>query len=199
MSTPEKAENSSVTPVSQDADDAVGVGGKRWYVAIVNHNAEVASAEKLTQLGIENYVATQKTVRMWRNGKRKTVYRVVIGSMVFVHCTEQERRNIVALPFIFRFLVDRATAHDFGRPVAVIPNEQIQRLRFILEHADTPVEVSAANYDKGDRVRVIRGALCGAEGQVVATPNGKGELCIFLGLLGCARCEINISDIEPLK
>lgn len=189
----------SATAVPQGVDGAVGVPDKQWYVAIVNHNSEVKSAEKLVGLGYDSFAASQRERRMWRNGRRAMVDRVVIPSMVFIRCTEAERRHIVTLPFIFRFLTNKAAAASaFGKPVAVIPDRQIANLRFMLGNSDEPVEFVDHTYCVGDKVRVARGRLMGLEGMVQTVGQGATRLIVLLDFLGGATVQINTVDIEPL-
>lgn len=82
-----QANNDSFSTVPDGVDDAVGVEKANWYVAIVNNRSEKVTAEKLSNEGYEAYVASQEEYRLWRNGKKKKIDRVVIPSMVFLHCT----------------------------------------------------------------------------------------------------------------
>ncbi len=191
----------AVAPMSTDVDDAVGVLESHWFVAIVNHNSELTSAEKLTAMGYDCYVASQEEYRVWRNGKRKKINRVVIPSMVFVRCTERERLNVVKLPFIFRFLTNKAgmATNNYNKPVAIIPNSQMNTLMFMLGNSDQPVEFTAHTFAKGDRVRVVRGRLMGLEGEVFSAPDGRSHLVISLNMLGCARTSISPADLSPLS
>lgn len=185
----------SVTATLSDVDGAVGVAETHWFVGIVNHNAETTSAQKLVSMGYEAFAATQRENRIWANGKRHMINRVVIGSTIFVHCTEAQRKEIVKLPFIYRFLSDRAN----GKPVATIPGKQIEMLRYMLGQDDAQVEFVSHEYTLGEPVRVKRGRLINAQGTIIHLPNGKGELVISLGALGGAKCAITLSDIEPLQ
>ncbi len=180
--------------------DAVGVPRRQWYVAIVNHNTEKASSCRLTKLGYDCYVAIQDEYRVWRNGRRAKVSRVVIPSTVFIFCTEAERRHIVGLPFINRFMTDKAgTSKDtLNHPPAIVPNVQMDILRFMLGNSDTPVTVSG-QYTKGDKVRVIRGRLRGIEGVVARASDGKSKLYVRIGMLGFANLEIDPINVEPAR
>lgn len=64
-----------VTAEPSGVDGAVGVPEAKWFVAIVNSRHEKLVAEKLQTTGIETYVATQKEMRVWANGRRKIVDR----------------------------------------------------------------------------------------------------------------------------
>ncbi len=193
-----------VPPVTDVVDDAVGVKKSHWFVAIVNHNSEKQSSEKLNDLHIENYLPTQTELRVWRNGRKARVDRIVIPSVIFVHCTEQKRKEIVGLPFIFRFMTDRAgvSVDSLRKPLAmlaIVPDEQIERLKFILGQSDIPVSMTERPYKVGDKVRVIRGSLKGLEGEVLNLGNSKSELIVVLDFFGCARLLIDTMNLEIIR
>ncbi len=207
--------------MSEDVGDAGGVTERHWYVAIVNHNTEKNTAERLQNLGYDTYVATQPEYRLWRNGRRAKIDRVVIPSTIFIRCSEAERlRALKSVPQIFRFLTNRAAKQgDAPAPPAIIPEIQLHKLRFMLGNAERPVGFAPRQLAKGDKVRVIRGGLRGLEGEVLHVPTSKSaptpppigatstdsssfipdtELIVRLDILGCARVSINPLDLQPL-
>lgn len=180
-------------------DGAVGVSTPQWFIAIVNSRHEKVVAQKLNDLGVKCYVATQWETRIWNSGRRKKTERVVISSIVFIYCTESSRRQIVTLPFINRFMVDRAV--DGGKAVrrlATVPEVQMQKLMFMLGQADSPVGFDPSAFRVNDNVRVIRGPLRGLEGIITQNPDGTHILTISIPLLGGANVRINPLDVEPL-
>lgn len=190
-----------VAAVPSGVGGAVGVTGRRWYVAIVNNNSEKLVGERLARLGHESYVAVQQVMRVWRNGRKARTDRVVFPALVFVRCTEAERLKIVRLPYINRFMTDRAagTSGTLPRPVAVIPQGQIDTLRFMLGQSDIPVTIVDTPYRVSDRVTVVRGGLRGLEGEVVQTLDGKSEVVVRIDILGSARVLIDTVDLEPSR
>ena len=84
-----------------------------------------------------------------------------------------------------------------GNPLAVIPDSQIQTLRFMLGNAEGEVTVSAV-YSKGDKVKVVRGGLRGLEGEIIES-NGKSELMVRIDIFGCARVTINPADVIKIR
>lgn len=78
---------------SADAGEAVGVSKKHWFVAIVSNNTEKYYGEKLEKMGYESYVPIQKEMHHWRNGKVKTIDRIIIPMVIFVHVTEIEKKK----------------------------------------------------------------------------------------------------------
>lgn len=182
---------------SLGVDDAVGVPDSKWFVAIVNSRHEKSVGNKLREINVESYVATQKELRIWRNGKRKVIDRVVIPSVVFVKCTERARQDIVKLPFVNRFMVNRcADSGNLNKPVAIISDAEIDKLKFMLGQSDIPVEFVPTIFRVNDNVRVIRGSLCGLEGEIKENSNGTHTLIVSLSMLGGATVFIDPKDVE---
>lgn len=190
----------SVAAVPSGVGDAVGVDNRKWFVAIVNNNTEKAVGERIAKLGFETYVATQTVYRTWRNGKRARIEQVLLPALVFVRCTERERRELVNRPYVNRFMTNKAAdrGSSLTSPLAVIPQRQIDTLRFMLGQSDIPVTFVSRPYRVHDRIRVARGKLTGLEGEVVRTSEGKSELIVRIDILGCASVSIDTIDVEPL-
>ena len=191
--------NSVVATVPSGVDGAVGVPEAKWFVAIVNSRHEKSVAESLHNLKVECYVATQKEMRVWSNGKRKIIDRVVIPSLVFVKCTENKRREIVALPYINRFMVNRtAETNGLNKPVAVIGDAEIAKLKFMLGQAERPVEFVPNIYKVRDIVRVVRGSFQGLTGEILSNSDGTHALLVGISLLGGARMLIDPVDVVKI-
>ena len=54
-----------------------------------------------------------------------------------------------------------------NKPLAIISDAEIERLKFMLGQSDVPIEITKNTFKTGDKVRVIRGNLAGLEGEVV--------------------------------
>lgn len=188
-----------VTAVPDGVDGAVGVAKSHWFVAIVNSKSEKMVAERLDKLGIRNYLPIQSEIRIWKNGRKAKVDRVVIPATIFIHCTEKHRKEIVQLPYINRFMTDKAAATSVGcfrKPIATIPDAQIKTLKFMLGNSDTPINISQTNFKAGDKVRVLRGSLIGLEGEVTDMSKDKSELIVRLDIFGCAHLTIDTVNLE---
>ncbi len=195
------ADNKVVAAVPTGVGDAEGMGGRMWFVAVVGTNTEKAVQKRLEEMGHEAYVAKQTVVRVWKNGRKARVDRVVISSVVFVRCTEEERRRVVTLPFVRRFMTDRAASSPAGlnRPPATIPQRQIDTLRFMLGQSDIPVDFTDTPIRVHDRVTVVRGNLKGLEGEVIESRDGRSEVVVRIDLLGSARLSIDTMNLEILR
>lgn len=188
--------------VIPNTDDAVGVpDDKKWFVAIVTCRHEKKSAESLSKLQIENYVPVQALIRENANGRKRKVDHVVIPCVVFVHCTETERRQIVTLPFVNRFMTNKSgtSVNGITKPIAVVSDKEIEQLKFMLGQSDVPIAFTETRFNLGQKVRVIRGGLNGLEGKVIELHPGKSELIVALDLFGCARLSIDTVNLELVK
>lgn len=188
---------------TQKVDDAVGVPNiekKEWFVAIVNNHSEKKYAQVLHNEGYEVFVPIQSEERIWRNGTVKILDRVLIAAMIFVYCTESERKIIVNMPFVKRFMVDQSQKDKNGRhPIAKIPENQIDTFRELLEKADAPITIEMLPLHIGDRVKVVRGKLIGIEGKILQQKCGETFLIVEISLLGCAKLEISMTDVEKIE
>ena len=205
------SETSISSATTPGVDDAVGVSDAEdsaseiaseqrfWYVAVVNRNSEKLIREKLHQKGYEAYVASQMEDHVWANGRKKKIEHVLITAKVFIRLTESERREVVHLPYINYFLTDKAmAANAFGvHPLAMIPDRELQMLRFMLCNADAPVDFVTTHFREGDKIRIIRGALKGFEGEV-ARLSGETYAFVRLSLLGAALTRVTPQDIEEI-
>lgn len=111
----------------------------------------------------------------------------------FVHVTPQERPLPLTLQAISRYMVLRGES----RP-AVIPEEQMERFRFMLDYSPEAVEIYSTPLAAGDAVKVIKGPLAGLEGELVMI-GGKSKVAVRLDMLGCAHVDMPIGYVERIN
>ena len=162
---------------------------KRWLAVLVQMCTEKKVGERLTKLDIENYVPTQTEIRQWSDRKKK-VERVVIPMVVFVYTDEKTERSLRMQSFIRKILT-----YPGQTAAAVIPDDQIERLKFMLKQSDSPVEMMEPNLQVGDRVQIVRGALKGLEGEFFKSVD-KSVVAIHIEALGYACVSVSVEDIE---
>ena len=170
---------------------------RNWYIAIVRNNTEMSSSNKLQSLGYDVFLPTQKEISFWKDGRKIEHSRILLPGIIFIHITEKQRMEVLALPNIKRFMVDRAgNTNAYNRqPIAVVPSEQIERLRFMLGDEKSTVNIEPLNLKTGDKVRVIRGNLRGLEGNVYQNSSGNSYIVIRLDNLCCASVKVSLKDV----
>ena len=165
---------------------------KRWLVAIVRICHEKKTSERLTKMGIENFLPIQQEVHQWSD-RRKVVDRVLIPMMIFVHVDLHEQKEVLTLSAISRYMVLRGESTP-----AIIPDQQMLRFKFMLDYSDETISMSTSPLAPGEKIRVIKGPLAGLEGELVNV-NGKSKVAVRLTMLGCACVDIPVGCVEPVS
>ena len=174
---------------AQVTGNGVALSKKRWLVAQVRIYHEKKTSERLTKMGIENYVPVQRKTHLWSD-RRKQIDHIVIPMKIFVRVDAQEQKDVLMLSAVSRYMV----LHGESAP-AVIPDTQMEKFKFMLDYSEEAVNMSNAPLSPGEKVRVIKGPLRGLEGELV-TLNGKTKIAIRLDMLGCASVDMPVGYIE---
>lgn len=101
-----------------------------------------------------------------------------------------ERAEVLTLSSVSRYMVLRGQSTP-----AVIPDEQMERFRFMLDYSEEAIEVCSSPLAPGEQVRVIKGPLAGMEGELV-TIDGKSKVAVRLDMLGCAHVDMPVGFVE---
>lgn len=145
--------------------------------------------DRLTTLGIENFLPMQVEIRQWSD-RKKRVERVLTPMMIFVRVDTEEQRTVLTHPSVLRYLVLRGEHSP-----TEIPKEQMDRFRFMIDFSDQPVSFTITDFQPGEKVKVIKGPLAGLEGELIIV-DGKFNVAIRINQLGCAAVLVNTSMVE---
>ncbi len=113
--------------------------------------------------------------------------------MIFVHVNASEQRTVVTLPSVLRYMVLRGE-----KAPTAIPAAQMEQFRFMVDTSGSAVQFDTRPLSPGEKVRVIKGALSGLEGELV-TVDGKSVIALRIEQLGCATVEMHRSMVEPIE
>ena len=166
---------------------------KRWIAALVQSCTEKRVGARLDKLEVENYIPTQTEIHQWSDRKKK-IERIVIPMIVFIHTDEMTERRLRMQTYIRKIL-----SYPGQWKAAVIPDSQINRLKFMLRHAETSVELLEQSLQVGETVRVVRGPLKGLEGEICMAKDDKPMVAIRIDCLGYACVNIEKSDVEIIQ
>ncbi|MBR1792911.1 MAG: UpxY family transcription antiterminator [Bacteroidales bacterium] len=171
-----------------------------WYVALTGYNYERYCRDQIQRLGYEAYVASQKEVHVYSNRTRREVEKIVIPSLVFIRIPASYCLRVRQdCEYVKQLLLNRAATPDkYGHhPFAIIPDDQLQTLQFMLGQSERPVTITPDPLSLGDHVRILRGSLAGLTGRVTRL-SGNSYIAVSLGLLGSALCQISATDVERI-
>ena len=161
---------------------------KRWIAVLVQVNCEKKTATRLGKVGYETYIPTQQEVHQWSDRKKK-VDRLIMPMVVFVRATENEEEWLRNQSFIHKLLALPGSDEDKKKFATPIPDNQIERLKFLLENAESEVTI-VSNFKVGDSVRVISGPLKGLEGVVSEADEKSSIVGVRIDGLGYACVKI---------
>ena len=164
---------------------------RRWLAAYIKMHHEKKVRDRLTDMGIENFLPVQVEERQWSDRKKK-VERVLISMMIFVHVNAEEQRRVLELPAVLRYLVLRG-----DHSPAEIPKKQMDQFRFMLDNSESSVNFNTSDLQLGQQVRVIKGTLKGLVGELV-TIKGKSNIAIRINKIGCATIEMSSDMVEKI-
>jgi transcription antitermination factor NusG len=163
---------------------------KHWYALYTAPRAEKKVNERFTEAGIEHYLPLQTVKRKWSDRIKEVIVPVVHG-YIFVRIQETEFRNMLNIYGAISFV------REFSKPV-IIPDNQIERLRFMCDFSDEPVEFILEDLTKGETVTITKGPLKGLMGELVQI-KGKHKVVVRLEKFGYARTTIPLSFLEKEK
>ena len=124
---------------------------KRWLVALVRISHEKKTSERLSKMGIENFLPVQQEVHQWSD-RRKVVERVLLPMMIFVHVDMYEQKEVLTLGSISRYMVLRGESTP-----AVIPDGQMHRFKFMLDYSDEAINRVRLPCHQEPRLRLSKG------------------------------------------
>lgn len=176
-----------------DGTDGHEVHPKHWVAALVQARHEKAVGERLDKMQVENFVPTQWEIHQWSDRKKK-VERVVIPMVVFARVDQATEKRLRTYSFIYKLL-----SYPGQHTAAVIPDTQIERLKYMLRHSESAVEMQEHPFRIGETVRIARGPLKNLEGELCFMEADKPMVAVRIDCLGYACVNIDKSDIESVS
>ena len=102
------------------------LNNKKWFVLYTKPKHELKVKENLSSIDIESFCPTVVSDRIWSD-RIKKVREVIIKSIVFVKCSDNERNNVFDIPSTVRYLF------YCSKPAVVLENE-IEHLKKLEEN-----------------------------------------------------------------
>ena len=165
------------------------VDALRWYAVYTAPRAEKKVSERFLQDGIEHYLALQKVKRRWSDRVKEVIVPVING-YIFVHIPTTDFYKVIGTYGAIAFV------KEGGIPTP-IPDSQMKRLQFMIDHAEEPVEYTQESFEHGEKIRICKGPLEGMMGELVEV-KGKHKVMVRLERFGCAMTTVPDSFIERI-
>ena len=126
-----------------------------WFVIYTKPNAEKKFAERLEKAGFEVYLPLYKELKQWSD-RKKLIQKPLISSVVFIHCSEAQLRDIYPIVGFSKVL------HYLGK-AAIVKAQEILNLQILLQEGSLP-DLAMQDISKGKVVKVVNGPFKGIIG-----------------------------------
>ena len=141
-----------------------------WFAARTRDKQEFVirdSLEKLrADINIEYYLPTQFVIRQLKY-RRKCVEVPVIRNLIFVRATKQD-----ACDLSNKYGVQLYYIKDFvTRAMLIVPDKQMEDFKQIMDLNPDNISFDNEVLTVGSKVRVMKGDLCGVEGELALEAN----------------------------
>ncbi|NQU53288.1 MAG: UpxY family transcription antiterminator [Bacteroidetes bacterium] len=155
---------------------------KVWYVIYTRSRSEKKVLADLTASGITCFVPMQKKLRQWKD-RKKLVEAPLLPGYCFVHINRVDYDRVLHNQNVISYVI-------FEGKAAIVPDNQIERVREMVEQSLFPVEVSFENFISGQQVEIIVPPLTGLKGELVKT-HGNNRFIIRIDSISI-NCMLDI-------
>lgn len=159
-------------------------------MAKTRHGAELGVRNRLTQLGVENFVPTR--TRRASRGKGM-VEEPLLTSFVFLRATKADALNLIHYCGVKADFVNDCATHQ----MMFVADKCMEDFRRVLEESVEEGGLIDKPLALGEKVRVTQGVLKGVEGYVLEL---QGRIYVVVGLLNClfARARVPRAWLEKV-
>jgi transcription antitermination factor NusG len=161
---------------------------RRWFAVITTPQHEKAAFRHLDFGGIETFLPTYESSRVWKNRQKVKVELPLFPTYLFVRIDREERTRVLRTPGV------RQLVGNSREPLSVADREIEFLRRSILEKKAEPY----AELIEGQRVRIKSGPMQGVEGWLVRKSNGWRFVLTVQLIHHQVAVEVDASTLEPI-
>ncbi len=159
----------------------------KWHVLLVKPRSEKKVGQRLTELGFDACVPTQKQWKKWSD-RKKQVEVVLFNNYVFVAADEKRRNQVFLAGNVFKYL-------SFGGCMATLTAKEVAIIKS-LSGLEAKVEITYEGLRVGDEVEIHSGRLAGFCGKIIGM-SGSSRLQLELPSLHCfAQVEVRGLEVR---
>jgi transcription antitermination factor NusG len=171
-------EKTSLDPVMLD---------RNWYAVFTVPQNEKSVVKHLDLRGVESFLPTYETVRVWKNRQRMKIVLPLFPSYLFVHINSRERAKVLQSPRVLHIVGN-------GREHVPLPDSEIEFLRAGFHNARIePYRELVV----GEKVRIKSGAMQGVCGTLVRKGGGMRFVLTLELINQHAAVQVDAEDLEP--
>lgn len=159
----------------------------KWHALQVKPRSEKKVGMRLSEMGFEVCVPTQKQIRYWSD-RKKMIDVVLFNNYVFVATDTKRRNEVFQVGNILKYV-------QFAGQVASLTALEVAMIKGLSQVRDA-VQITYECFSPGEEVEVISGSLCGLRGTITAI-NGASRIQLALPSLHCfAQVEMKGEEVR---
>ena len=149
---------------------------KYWYAIYVRSRSEKKVVAQLEDIGVEVFLPLITRIKQWSDRKKK-VEEPLFKSYVFVHSTTKQHIPILNVYGVIKFVT-------FEHQAVVVPENQIVAIkRYIDDFDEKERELTNAELQIGDMVRITNGPMQGLIGRLQSIKD-KRQIIVYIEAVG---------------
>jgi transcription antitermination factor NusG len=160
-----------------------------WYAVATNPRHEKLVAAQMRGYEIECFLPLYKSLRRWKD-RRKELELPLFPGYLFVHIALRNRLQVLRIPGVSQLIGPN------GKPSS-LPEHEIEALRNGLANG---IYAEAHSWLQiGQRVRVTRGPLAGAQGILIRKKHNCRIVISVDVIMRSVALEIDEFDVQPIS
>ena len=132
---------------------------KQWHVLYVKSRTEKKVFQSFREKGAEIYLPLQRKLRQWSD-RKKLVEVPLFPGYIFINLSRIDYDNALKMNNV-------VCCVTFGGKAAIVKDQDIEKLKQILEQDKIQVELTTENLSLGDKAEILSGPLMGLKGELV--------------------------------
>lgn len=149
---------------------------KYWYAIYVRSRSEKKVVAQLEDIGVEVFLPLITRIKQWSDRKKK-IEEPLFKSYVFVHSTTKQHIPILSIYGVIKFVT-------FEHQAVVVPENQIVAIkRYIDDFDEKERELTNAELQVGDMVRITNGPMQGLIGRLQSVKD-KRQIIVYIEAVG---------------
>jgi transcription antitermination factor NusG len=159
-----------------------------WYAVYTCANHEKQVASQFLERSIEHFLPLYESTRRWAD-RKKRIQLPLFDGYVFVRIALRDRLNVLRVPSVVKLVGFN------GQPAAVSSGE----MEFLKNTLLPELRAEPHPYlTAGRRVRIVRGALQGAEGILIRKKKASRVVVCMDLIARAASVEVESADLERI-
>lgn len=161
---------------------------RKWYAVFTVPQNEKSAVKQLGLRGVESFLPTYETTRIWKNRQRMKLVLPLFPSYLFVHIHRGERVKVLQSPGVLQIV------GNSKEPIP-LPDAEIELLRseFARQRFEPYRELVI-----GEKVRIKNGPMQGVSGTLVRKDSDMRFVLTLELINQHAALLVNAEDLDPL-